>query len=129
MMAKLRVNRNAPPSAAAKRIVAKAKAGEREWWFLATLRTLGVCLPVREWRFHETRKWRFDYAWLAPRLALEVQGGVWTGGKHGRGAGIVKDHEKANAAAVLGWRILYCTPTQLTTPAFAVLVRDALANR
>ena len=33
--------------------------------------------PIREHRFHETRKWRFDLAWLKYKLAVEVEGGKW----------------------------------------------------
>lgn len=42
--------------------------------------------PVAEYRFHETRKWRFDHAWPDRKLALEIDGGVWQngGGRHNR---------------------------------------------
>ena len=65
-----------------------------------------------EYRFHPTRRWRFDYACKALRLAIEVEGGVWTKGRHTRGCGFVGDMEKYNTAAVLGWRILRYTPDQ-----------------
>mgnify|MGYP001589451103 CR=1 FL=1 len=109
-----------------KHSMVKAKAALREQAFIGNLHAARVPLPSPEWRFHPSRKWRFDFAWIDERLALEVDGGVWSGGKHGRGSGIVKDHEKQNAAAVLGWRILRITPRQLTDPATAALVRDAL---
>ena len=32
--------------------------------------------PVAEHRFHETRRWRFDFAWPDHRVALEIAGGV-----------------------------------------------------
>lgn len=82
--------------------------------------------PVAEYRFHPTRKWRFDYAWVEAKLALEVDGGIWTGGKHGRGAGIVKDQEKRNAAACLGWRLLVVTPRELASLRTIHLVKEAL---
>ena len=64
---------------------------------------------LREFRFHESRKWRADFH-LDPNILVEVEGGVWSGGKHGRGSGIVKDIEKHNAATVLGYRVLRYTP-------------------
>lgn len=76
-------------------------------------RLAGLGAPAAEHRFHPIRKWRFDWAWVPQKIALEVQGGVWTGGKHGRGAGIVKDHEKLNAAQALGWRVIQLTPGQV----------------
>ena len=70
-------------------------------------------MPLTEHRFHPTRKWRFDYAWEDHRVALEVEGGVWVGGRHTSGAGFVKDVEKYNEAACLGWRIIRCQPREL----------------
>lgn len=67
-----------------------------------------------EYVFHPTRKWRFDIAWPKFRLALEVEGGLFVRGRHSRGAGILKDFEKYNAATVLGWRILRTDPNGLT---------------
>ena len=69
---------------------------------------------VAEHRFHPTRKWRFDYAIPSAKVAVEIDGGVWTGGRHSRGAGQIKDMEKLNAAAIYGWRVLRFTPQQLT---------------
>lgn len=73
----------------------------------------GLPEPVAEYRFHPTRKWRFDYAWPRQKVALEVEGGVWTAGRHTRGSGFLRDMEKYNAAAVRGWRVLRCTPATL----------------
>lgn len=81
-----------------------------------------------EFQFHPSRKWRFDFAFAVPRLAIEVQGGIWTRGRHSRGSGLVKEYEKLNAAAVLGWRILYCTPQQVQTLQFARTIKAALAT-
>ena len=68
---------------------------------------------VAEHRFHATRKWRFDYAVPSLRIALEVEGGVWTGGRHTSGAGFLRDIEKYNEAALNGWLVLRCTPKTL----------------
>ncbi len=73
-------------------------------------RTVGLPMPEAEVRFAPPRRWRFDWAWPGARLALEVDGGVWAAGRHSRGSGIVKEHEKFNAAAALGWRVMRCTP-------------------
>lgn len=42
-----------------------------------------------------------------------MEGGVWTNGRHTRGAGFLADVSKYNRAAVLGWRLLRCTPKGL----------------
>ena len=94
--------------------------------FLALLRREGLPVPDTEYRFHPTRRFRLDFAWPDYRLGLEVDGGVWTGGKHGRGTGIVKDQEKTNEAAALGWRILRVTPANLVSTQTVRWIRESL---
>ena len=72
-------------------------------------------IPEPEYRFHATRKFRLDWAWPEHLVGLEVDGGVWTGGAHGRGTGITRDQEKTNLAAGEGWRILRCVPSKLAS--------------
>ena len=95
--------------------------------FLARLKAKGLPLPVAEHRFCE-RRWRFDFAWPAQMIALEVEGGVWTGGRHTRGAGFLKDLEKYNAAAALGWRVIRCTPSTLCNTDTIELLKTTLTN-
>lgn len=61
------------------------------------------------------RRWRFDFAWPGLRVAAECEGGIWTGGRHVRGAGYEADAEKYNAAALLGWVVLRFTRRQITS--------------
>ncbi len=72
--------------------------------FMFQLKAIGI-LGEQEHRFHPVRKWRFDFAWPELKIAAEVEGGVWTKGRHTRGAGFIKDCEKYNAAGELGWRV------------------------
>lgn len=78
--------------------------------FCALWDRLGPKIPYqREFRFHETRRWRFDVAWPAQKVAIEMEGGIWSRGRHTRGGGYRQDMEKNNAAAILGWTVLqYC---------------------
>lgn len=95
--------------------------------FRALVKRERLPAPEAEYRFDETRRWRFDYAWPAQRVALEVEGGVWTGGRHTRGSGFLRDVEKYNEAAAQGWCVLRCTPDTLATLETVALVRRALA--
>ena len=95
--------------------------------FLKLLEAVELPLPVAEHRFCE-RRWRFDWAWPAQKIALEVEGGIWTGGRHTRGEGFVKDMEKYNAAAALGWRVLRCTPSTLCKTDTIELLKTTLTN-
>lgn len=82
--------------------------------------------PVKEHIFHPHRKWRFDYAFPAHNIALEVEGGVWQGGRHTSPKGFLGDMEKYNAAAVMGWRVLRCTPDSLVSLATLRLLKQAI---
>lgn len=64
---------------------------------------------IVEHQFHPTRKWRFDYAHASTMIAIEIEGGIWSGGRHTRGEGYAKDCEKYNAAVHLGWRVFRIT--------------------
>lgn len=68
---------------------------------------------VREYRIVPTRRWRFDAAWVQHHVAVELDGGVFTTGRHTRGAGYEADCEKLNEAAVRGWRVLRFTAGML----------------
>ena len=59
------------------------------------------------------RRWRFDFAWPDRMLAVEIDGGAFSGGRHTRGAGFSEDCRKLNAATLLGWRVLRFTGADL----------------
>jgi very-short-patch-repair endonuclease len=61
--------------------------------------------PEREYKFHPERKWRFDFAFPHHKVAVEIEGGTWSGGRHSRGSGMAADMEKYNEAAKLEWLV------------------------
>ncbi len=70
----------------------------------------GLPAPLREFRVHPRRRWRFDFAWPRYKVAVEIDGGIYTRGRHVRGSGFERDAEKRNAAVMAGWRVLHFTP-------------------
>lgn len=82
--------------------------------------------PVREFRFAPPRRWRFDFAWPDVKVALEVEGGIWGGGRHTRGAGFIADCDKYNAAALAGWRVFRITERHVKDWAAGELMQAAL---
>jgi very-short-patch-repair endonuclease len=61
-----------------------------------------------EHRFASPRRFRFDFAHLPSKIAIELQGGIFSPNtRHINGAALLKEHEKLNLAASLGWRIFY----------------------
>ena len=96
----------------------KAKKQDEATLLLAMhLKELGLSFE-REYQFYRGRKWRFDFVLGGPDTwrgktsfhpdgtAIEIEGGIWTQGRHTRGAGFLKDAEKYNCAALTGWRVL-----------------------
>lgn len=62
---------------------------------------------VREFRFHPIRRWRFDFLLVSQidQIAIEVDGGVFTKGRHTRGQGFEADCEKHNEAQLMRYRL------------------------
>jgi hypothetical protein len=91
---------------------------------------LGLPAPVRELRFAPPRRWRFDYAWPELFVAVEKEGGVYTRGRHTRGAGYADDMEKYNAATRLGWALFRYQPRHLLArlPEVAEFIRRRMAT-
>lgn len=66
----------------------------------------GLPAPVKQYRFADAigRGWRFDFAWPARRVALEIDGDLWHG-RHTSGDGRQADMVRDAWAAVDGWRV------------------------
>lgn len=78
------------------------------------LRAAGVEFE-REVVFWPGRRWRFDFAFRAALLAVEVQGGIWTAGRHTTGAGMTAECEKVAHASMAGWRVMPVTGDQVAS--------------
>jgi len=86
---------------------------------------------IEEHRFHETRKWRLDFAHLETKVGIEIQGGIWNGGRHGRGYGIAQDNEKSNEAIFCGWVIIKLANNAITIEncqKIKALINERLSN-
>lgn len=94
-----------------------------ELLFAEQVRGARLPAPERDYRFHDKRKWAFDFAWThevmserqsymerndAP-IAVEIEGGTFIAGRHSRGQGFEKDCEKYAEALIAGWRVLRVT--------------------
>jgi len=85
-------------------------------------------LGEREYKFHPIRRWRIDYAWPEYMLAVEIEGAIWTQGRHTRGSGFLKDLEKYNTLTLLGWRLLRFSGEWVKHGSAIEAVRFALLN-
>lgn len=67
-----------------------------------------------EYRFHSSRRWRFDFAHIESNTAIEINGGIWNKGGHSSGNGLLRDYEKLNEAVFLGWSVFQLARSQIT---------------
>lgn len=116
-----------------------------------------LLVPLREHQFDAERRWKFDFAWPAQKVAVEIEGdtrgravichacgarvkSVGTagklgrelrlGGRHTRATGFQSDCEKYNTATSLGWSILRFTSEDLTSrPVQSMQLVQALLAR
>ena len=98
-----------------------------ETQMMLLLRVNDLPPPAMEHKFHPRRKWRFDFAWPSEMLALEVEGGIYMDKSgHNTAAGITRDCEKYNEAALLGWKVIRVTSDHIGDGSAVDWVRRAL---
>jgi len=85
--------------------------------FLFQVKAATLPMPMLEFSFNADENWksptgrvkrpRFDFAWPDPfiRIAAEIEGGSWSGGRHTRGKGFEEDCKKYNQAQLQGWTV------------------------
>jgi len=67
----------------------------------------------QEFEFHPKRKWRADFHLVGKKILVEVEGGIWSGGRHTRGKGYIGDMEKYNAATMMGFQVIRFSTDQV----------------
>ena len=92
------------------------------------LTAAGLTGFIREHKPFPDRRFRIDLAHLeAPRLAVEVMGGIWSGGKHVRPSGYASNCEKACLLAIARWYYLPVTTEQVKNGQALAWIERALS--
>jgi len=98
--------------------------------FLLHLKFARLPEPVCEYQFHETRKWRFDFAWPDQKCAVEYQGLNWKRDGDNSGhqsiAGLMRDFEKLTEASLLGWKLILITAESVNSGQAVAWIEKAL---
>jgi len=96
---------------------------------LTQIRMYGLPEGVAQFRAVPGRKLAWDRAWPELRLLVEVQGGIMSSKVKGADglvnvmghnsiSGILRDHEKHNAATLEGWYVLYANTKTINDASF-----------
>lgn len=87
-------------------------------WQIRNLPKEKLPWPVREYRFHPTKRYAFDLCWPQPllKIGVEIDGGIWRpgGGAH-TGTGHIRDIRKGNDAILCGYKVLHFIPEDIVT--------------
>ncbi len=106
----------------------RKKTSALESRFASLWDALGGSELVREFLFDKTRRWRADFASESARVLIEVESGVWRGGRHTNPQGFINDAEKYLAATLQGWSVIRLVGEQLN-PATLRQVVDYVRER
>jgi len=95
----------------------------------AAIRTGGIGKGVRSrLSLAGLKDWRFDYAHLPTHTAIELEGGLYVGGRHITPSGFIDDCRKYNTAALLeGWQVFRLPPSEINVEnlsAIAIYIRE-----
>ena len=67
----------------------------------------------QEFQFNADRKWRADFHLIGMGILIEVEGGIWSNGRHTRGKGYLGDLDKYNAATMMGYQVIRFSTEQV----------------
>lgn len=102
----------------------KLEQFDRNLEFERMLRAHGIGGWVREHRFRlPDRQSRFDFAWIPQKFAVEIDGAIFTGGRHVHPTGLRSDYEKMQAALDLGWVVFRIYPDLIQRESTIATVR------
>lgn len=112
------------------------KKADRVHLLVRDIEAAGLPAPELEYVFaprdeagKPIRRWRFDLAWPEQRIAAEIEGALFVGGRHGGTGSTRRDLEKYNVAACLGWRLVRLLPEWVGRPRALQMIEIALGQR
>ena len=90
----------------------------------------GLPEPVFEYRHIPDRKFRLDVAFIAHKVGVEIQGGLWLPiSGHKSGVHIKRDYEKMNLSILNGWLVLQIEPKEVCLLETIDKIKRLIASR
>lgn len=93
---------------------------------------LRIDLPdfVSDYRWHSTRQWKWDIAFIDQRIAIEVDGARQDGkGDHQTEQGMTNDCQKQCNGILWGWTVLRVTATMVKSGEAADLIQRTITRQ
>ena len=100
---------------------------ELEEMLALLIKKAGLPEPVREYRFTKIVRSKFDFAWPAVKLGVEVQGGTWVKSGHTTGTGLDRDYRKLNIAQAGGWKVLMFNKQMIKSGYAVEMIKEILS--
>ena len=75
------------------------------------------------------RKFKFDFAWIDSKVAVEINGQIWQPGGHSSGNGLIRDYEKLNLAQAEGWIVFQLSKEMITTKWITIIVNTIKSRK
>lgn len=123
------------PSAAVVSALAKPKVPKDHFERLFDFQCRALRLPEfrQQFQFAKAafnRKWQADFYFEHYQVLVEINGGIWMGGKgaHSRPGNIQRDMEKLNAATLLGLWSLEFTTKEVTNGTAVAFTQKVLTR-
>ncbi len=83
---------------------------------------------IREYKFMEGRRFRFDFVIANTHYAIEIEGGHPGKSRHTSYKGFAADAEKYNLATALGWKLLRFTTKMVKDGTAIQTIERVLSN-
>ena len=93
------------------------------------LAAAGIDGYSREQHILPGRRFRFDFAWYAEKVALEIHGVYGNKSRHRTSTGFQRDRVKMNLAQIAGWIVIEAGTDHVKSGEFLEWLEAALQNR
>lgn len=83
---------------------------------------------VTQHRIIPNRQYRFDFAHIDSKVAIEIQGGIWIKSGHTSGRGLRNSYEKLNLAHCRGW-VVFQLSSDMINYTWLTIIYLAIVDR